>query len=725
MGPLTNAVSNARVLAERGLGVYAGLVFSRSKAVGALLAVATAFDPVAFASGLAAVLVALAAGRALGLEGGETWDGSIGCNALLVGLGIAHVFAPCPATWAVLSLAAAATTLVSAALSGLLARASLPLLSLAFLVVFPLAAATSMHAGLPLREALIAPEALFVPVVDHALASFGAVLFLARWDVGACVLAALLVHSRIAALFAAITLAVVGVLFASLPVPLDPAIELSARLNAWLTAIALGGVWFVPSTSSLVLGVAGALLSTLASIGLATTASRLGVPLLIVPFYASATAVLLATRQRAHDRAPKSVDFIPGSPEENLRYHRTRRARFASLHPVAFHLPFRGAWTCTQAVDGPHTHQGPWRFAFDFEVQGEDGKFSVNGGATPEDHHCYRLPVLAAADGTVVSIENDVPDVRIGEVDVERNWGNRVLVVHGAALYSLVAHLAPGSVKVFPGQIVRRGEVLGLCGSSGRSPRPHLHFQLQGSPELGAATLPCRFVDAVRLEAGAEQLEREVLPREEDVLRGIDPDEDARRMLGLAAGTSHWFEVDGRAERVLAEVSLLGQPTLTSSSGASLPYDTSGEGFVAYDPLGDPRSVLHLMRVALPRLPFDTRGKLGFSDLVPLHWDLGPVLHALWDFVAPFAGGAGTEMRYDLGRDGARLIVTGTSRREDRSGTPRLRTRVVLDATGIVSIEVHRGARVRRAVRTTEEDVEARRMAAAERSTQSWIGGRA
>jgi murein DD-endopeptidase MepM/ murein hydrolase activator NlpD len=709
----------ARAHVERGLGVYAGLVFSRSKATGALLALATAFDPVAFVGGLVAVIAALAAGRALGLEGGEAWDGSIGCNALLVGLGVAHTFAPCPATWVLLAASAGGTALVSAALSSMLARVSLPLLSLAFLVVFPLAVATSIHAGLPFREALVAPEPIFAPELDRPLASLGAVLFLARWDVGACVLAALLVHSRIAALFVTIALGVVGVLLAATPVPLDPAIELSARLNAWLTAIALGGVWFVPSTSSLVLGVAGALLSTLASIGLASTASRLGVPLLIVPFYAAASAVLLATRQRAHDRSPKSVDFVPGSPEENLRYHRTRRARFASLHPVAFHLPFRGAWTCTQAVDGAHTHQGPWRFAFDFEVKGEDGEFSANGGATPEDYHCYRLPVLAAADGTVVSIENDVPDVKIGEVDAVRNWGNRVIVVHAAGLYSLVAHLAPGSVKVVPGQIVRRGEVLGLCGSSGRSPRPHLHFQLQGTPELGAPTLPCRFVDAVRLEADAERLERELLPGEASVLRGIDPDTDVARMLALAAGTTHWFEIDGRVERVTAEVSLLGQPTLTSSRGASLPYDVLAEGFVAYDPLGDDGSVLHLMRVALPRLPFDTRRHLRFSDLVPLRWELGPVLHALWDFVAPFAGGAGTEMTYELTRESGRIVVAG------RSGRGELRTRVVLDANGIASVELHRGARVRRAARTTEPQVDSRRTPAAERSTQSWIGGRA
>jgi urea transporter len=692
---------------------------------GALLALATAFDPSAFAGGAVAVLVALLAARAMGLEGAAL-AGSVGCNALLVGLGVAHTFVASPATWILLALAASATTVATAALSSLTSRLALPLLSLAFLVIFPLALATALHAGLPLREAAVPLEPLFVPAIDRPLASLGAVLFLPRWDVGACVLAALLVHSRIAALFALGALSLVGALLAGSPSPLDPSTELSANLNVWLTVIAVGGVWFVPSASSLALGAGASLLAALLSVGLASTAARIGVPLLIMPFYAASMLTLLATRQRAVDRHPKSIDFAPGSPEENLRYHATLRARFASLYPIAFHLPFRGAWTCTQAVDGPHTHQGPWRFAFDFEVQGEDGAFAASGGTTPEDHHCYRLPVLAAAAGTVIAIENDAPDMPIGEVDVQRNWGNRVLLVHGVGLYSLVAHLAPGSVRVVPGQVVARGEVLGSCGSSGRSPRPHLHFQLQSSHELGSATLPCRFVDAVRIGEGVtERLEREVLPAEGDVLRGVEHDEELARLFLSPAHGPRWFEVGGRVERVVAEVSLLGQPILTSSCGASLPYAMTGEGFVAYDPLGDPRSALHLLRVALPRLPFDARGRLTFEDLVPSRWRLGPVLHTLFDFVAPFARGLGTAMVYTLAREPGRTVVTGRSRSLDRRSRPRVRTRAVLDAGGIAAVEVQVGERIHRASRAALPDDADGTTDMTERSHRQWIGGRA
>lgn len=53
--------------------------------------------------------------------------------------------------------------------------------------------------------------------------------------------------------------------------------------------------------------------------------------------------------------------------------------------------------------------------------------------------------------------------------------------------FIVFAHLKQYSVLVKEGQWVEQGDTLGLCGNSGNSTEPHLHFQIQNLPSLSAA----------------------------------------------------------------------------------------------------------------------------------------------------------------------------------------------------------------------------------------------
>jgi murein DD-endopeptidase MepM/ murein hydrolase activator NlpD len=79
-------------------------------------------------------------------------------------------------------------------------------------------------------------------------------------------------------------------------------------------------------------------------------------------------------------------------------------------------------------------------------------------------------PVHVAADGIVLSAEF------VGR------YGRMVIIDHGNGMYTRYAHLS--RFEVVPGQEIRRGEVLGLSGNSGRVTSPHLHFEVRlgGSP---------------------------------------------------------------------------------------------------------------------------------------------------------------------------------------------------------------------------------------------------
>lgn len=88
-------------------------------------------------------------------------------------------------------------------------------------------------------------------------------------------------------------------------------------------------------------------------------------------------------------------------------------------------------------------------------------------------------PILAADSG-VVTIA--------GWID-SSGYGNRVLLDHGNGYTTLYAHLSV--VQVVSGQRVKRGDVIGQMGSTGRSTGIHLHFEIR---QGGALLNPLSFL---------------------------------------------------------------------------------------------------------------------------------------------------------------------------------------------------------------------------------------
>jgi murein DD-endopeptidase MepM/ murein hydrolase activator NlpD len=86
--------------------------------------------------------------------------------------------------------------------------------------------------------------------------------------------------------------------------------------------------------------------------------------------------------------------------------------------------------------------------------------------------------VIATADGVVVT------------AGWQRGYGRVVYVDHGNGISTRYGHLSRIDVAV--GQVVKRGEQLGLVGSSGRSTAPHLHYEVRinGQPANPINYLP-------------------------------------------------------------------------------------------------------------------------------------------------------------------------------------------------------------------------------------------
>lgn len=73
-------------------------------------------------------------------------------------------------------------------------------------------------------------------------------------------------------------------------------------------------------------------------------------------------------------------------------------------------------------------------------------------------------PIGAASDGRVVLVRN-LPI-----------HGNHIVIDHGWGIMTGYSHLS--EMLVVPGQLVRKGETIGLVGATGRVQGPHLHFEV-------------------------------------------------------------------------------------------------------------------------------------------------------------------------------------------------------------------------------------------------------
>jgi murein DD-endopeptidase MepM/ murein hydrolase activator NlpD len=72
--------------------------------------------------------------------------------------------------------------------------------------------------------------------------------------------------------------------------------------------------------------------------------------------------------------------------------------------------------------------------------------------------------VMAAADGMVLS------------ASPEPGYGNAILLDHGNGMTTKYGHLS--EIDVVVGQEVKRGQVIGAVGSTGRTTGPHLHYEV-------------------------------------------------------------------------------------------------------------------------------------------------------------------------------------------------------------------------------------------------------
>jgi hypothetical protein len=153
--------------------------------------------------------------------------------------------------------------------------------------------------------------------------------------------------------------------------------------------------------------------------------------------------------------------------------------------------PFRGEWFVIEG--GVDTGQAPHRnllmqmYAYEFGADQNRSRYS-GSGARREDYYAFGKEVVAPASGVVVEAVDGIADNEPGKRNPYALIGNAVVIRHSDREYSVLAYLKQGSVRVRAGDPVQKGQLIGLCGSSGGATEPAIHYHLQNTGQWSTAT---------------------------------------------------------------------------------------------------------------------------------------------------------------------------------------------------------------------------------------------
>ena len=173
----------------------------------------------------------------------------------------------------------------------------------------------------------------------------------------------------------------------------------------------------------------------------------------------------------------ENLRSLPKTPLPSAAFQKLREPELVAMSATRAMKPTSDGWR--QRFQWPVTGRVSGWFGSQRIYRGEKGNFH-NGVdvAVPTG-----TPLAAPADG-VILLATDRP------YTIE---GNMVMIAHGMGLVSTFLHLS--RIDVTTGDTVRRGQILGATGATGRATGPHMHWGMRWNderidPQLLAGPMP-------------------------------------------------------------------------------------------------------------------------------------------------------------------------------------------------------------------------------------------
>jgi hypothetical protein len=169
----------------------------------------------------------------------------------------------------------------------------------------------------------------------------------------------------------------------------------------------------------------------------------------------------------------------------------------------------------------------PGRYAIDFIKLDNAGRYARGDEDSIRNWLGYCAGVYAVADGVVASIRTDAAESNTlsayTPASPENATGNYVSIRIAEDRFAFYEHLKPGSIRVKPGQKVKKGELIAELGFTGQTTGPHLHFHIANADSpLGAESIPFE-LESFRLIGSYPDLESFGKQRWQEAQKGSQP----------------------------------------------------------------------------------------------------------------------------------------------------------------------------------------------------------
>jgi murein DD-endopeptidase MepM/ murein hydrolase activator NlpD len=331
-------------------------------------------------------------------------------------------------------------------------------------------------------------------------------------------------------------------------------------------------------------------------------------PVFVLPFNIITLIIIYSLKFRKDHTDLTLLYFKPGSPEENYYYHHNQKARFEKFKYFSAELPFFGEWKVSQGFNGSFTHKDQWKYAWDFVVVDENNKEFRNDGLKLEDYYCYDLPVISPLDGEVVKIINKIMDNPVGEINIDKNWGNTIIIKHSDDFFSAISHLKEGSFKVKVGDKVKKGTVLARCGNSGRSPYPHIHFQFQLTDKIGEKTFKYPIGNYISNLNGKKELNIFDFLKEGSLVKNLETHKTIKNSFDFKLGNKFNFKYEQQNKLIEEEwevkVDIYNLLYFENNFGEIAYFTLTDKIFYFTSYIGKKNSALYYFYLTTPVIPF-------------------------------------------------------------------------------------------------------------------------